>query len=573
MEHIKASEISDILLGQLKEIDTSVGFEEIGRVLQVSDGVARIYGLSNAEAGELLEFDSGVRAVVMNLEEDNVGAVLLGPTDQVKEGMKVRRLSMIASVPVCEEMVGRVVNPLGEPLDGRGPIKGDTVAMPLERKAPGVIYRQPVNEPLQTGLKAIDAMIPIGRGQRELIIGDRQTGKTAIAIDTIINQRSEFLAGKPVYCIYVAVGQKGSTVASIVETLRSKGAMDYTIVVAATAADPAALQYFAPFAGAAIGEYFRDTGRPALVVYDDLSKQAVAYREVSLILRRPSGREAYPGDVFYLHSRLLERAAKIIDQQEVAEQMNDLPEALRGRVKAGGSLTALPIIETQAGDVSAYIPTNVISITDGQIYLESSLFNQGLRPAINVGISVSRVGGAAQVKSMKKVAGTLKIDQAQYEELESFSKFSSDVDRVTAMTLDRGRKNVRLLVQPQYSPMPVGEQVAVLYCGTHALMAPIEIAQVGTFQEMFLERMRASHAAILDELGAGRVPDKAVAAIEKTAREVCEAINSAGKATASDPVRGSAAHPSQPDGWAPPSNGAEGGTPLGGNTSPANTTE
>ena len=544
MEHIKASEISDILLGQLKEIDTSVGFEEIGRVLQVSDGVARIYGLSNAEAGELLEFDSGVRAVVMNLEEDNVGAVLLGPTDQVKEGMKVRRLSMIASVPVCEEMVGRVVNPLGEPLDGRGPIKGDAVAMPLERKAPGVIYRQPVNEPLQTGLKAIDAMIPIGRGQRELIIGDRQTGKTAIAIDTIINQRSEFLAGKPVYCIYVAVGQKGSTVASIVETLRSKGAMDYTIVVAATAADPAALQYFAPFAGAAIGEYFRDTGRPALVVYDDLSKQAVAYREVSLILRRPSGREAYPGDVFYLHSRLLERAAKIIDQQEVAEQMNDLPEALRGRVKAGGSLTAMPIIETQAGDVSAYIPTNVISITDGQIYLESSLFNQGLRPAINVGISVSRVGGAAQVKSMKKVAGTLKIDQAQYEELESFSKFSSDVDRVTAMTLDRGRKNVRLLVQPQYSPMPVGEQVAVLYCGTHALMAPIEIAQVGTFQEMFLERMRASHAAILDELGAGRVPDKAVAAIEKTAREVCEAINA-----------------------------AEGGTPLGGSTSPANTTE
>ena len=541
MEHIKASEISDILLGQLKEIDTSVGFEEIGRVLQVSDGVARIYGLSNAEAGELLEFDSGVRAVVMNLEEDNVGAVLLGPTDQVKEGMKVRRLSMIASVPVCEEMVGRVVNPLGEPLDGRGPIKGDTVAMPLERKAPGVIYRQPVNEPLQTGLKAIDAMIPIGRGQRELIIGDRQTGKTAIAIDTIINQRSEFLAGKPVYCIYVAVGQKGSTVASIVETLRSKGAMDYTIVVAATAADPAALQYFAPFAGAAIGEYFRDTGRPALVVYDDLSKQAVAYREVSLILRRPSGREAYPGDVFYLHSRLLERAAKIIDQQEVAEQMNDLPEALRGRVKAGGSLTALPIIETQAGDVSAYIPTNVISITDGQIYLESSLFNQGLRPAINVGISVSRVGGAAQVKSMKKVAGTLKIDQAQYEELESFSKFSSDVDRVTAMTLDRGRKNVRLLVQPQYSPMPVGEQVAVLYCGTHALMASIEIAQVGTFQEMFLERMRASHAAILDELGAGRVPDKAVAAIEKTAREVCEAINAteAGPAVAAGSDRNS----------------------------------
>ena len=546
MDNIKASEISEILLGQLKDIDVTVGFEEVGRVLQVSDGVARIYGLANAEAGELLEFDSGVRAVVMNLEEDNVGAVLLGPTDQVKEGMKVRRLGRIASVPVCEEMVGRVVNPLGEPLDGRGAIKGDAVQMPLERKAPGVIFRQPVNEPLQTGIKAIDAMIPIGRGQRELIIGDRQTGKTAIAIDTIINQRSCFLAGKPVYCIYVAVGQKGSTVAATVETLRSKGAMDYTVVVSATAADPAALQYFAPFAGAAIGEYFRDTGRAALVVYDDLSKQAVAYREVSLILRRPSGREAYPGDVFYLHSRLLERAAKIIDQQEVAEQMNDLPEALKGRVKAGGSLTALPIIETQAGDVSAYIPTNVISITDGQIYLESSLFNQGFRPAINVGISVSRVGGSAQVKSMKKVAGTLKIDQAKYEELESFSKFSSDVDKVTAMALDRGRKNNQLLIRPQYSPMPVGEQVAILYCGTHALMASLAVGQVREFQELFLERMRASHASVLEELGAGRVPDSAAPVIEKVAAEVCKAVLEADKVeaaksgrTGSDRVSGS----------------------------------
>ena len=435
--NIRPSEISQVLLQQLKDIDTSLHFEEIGKVLQVSDGVARMYGLTNAEAGELLEFESGVMGVVMNLEQDNVGAVLLGPTDEVKEGMTVRRTGRIASINVGESMLGRVVDPLGVPLDGLGNIEGELTEMPLERKAPGVIYRQPVTEPLQTGLKAIDAMIPIGRGQRELIIGDRQTGKTSLAIDTIINQRSCYQAGKPVYCIYVAVGQKGSTVANIVETLRSYGAMDYTIVVAATAADPAALQYFAPFAGAAIGEYFRDTGRPALVVYDDLSKQAVAYREVSLILRRPSGREAYPGDVFYLHSRLLERAAKIIDQQEVAEQMNDLPESLRGKVKAGGSLTALPIIETQAGDVSAYIPTNVISITDGQIYLESGLFNQGQRPAINVGISVSRVGGSAQVKSMKKVAGTLKIDQAQYGELESFSKFSSDMDKVTAMALDK----------------------------------------------------------------------------------------------------------------------------------------
>lgn len=517
--YIKASEIADVLLNQLKDIDTSLHMEEIGHVLQVSDGVARIYGLANAEAGELLEFDGGVMGIVMNLEEDNVGAVLLGPTDQIKEGMMVRRTKRIASLMVGESLLGRVVDPLGNPLDGLGRIEGDLVRMPLERKAPGVIYRQPVSEPLQTGIKAIDSMIPIGRGQRELIIGDRQTGKTSIAIDTIINQRQAYLDGHPVYCIYVAVGQKGSTIANIVETLRSHGAMDYTIVVAATAADPASLQYYAPFAGAAIGEYFRDTGRHALVVYDDLSKQAVAYREISLILRRPSGREAYPGDVFYLHSRLLERAAKIIGQQEVAEQMNDLPDTLAGKVKAGGSLTALPIIETQAGDVSAYIPTNVISITDGQIYLESSLFNQGFRPAINAGISVSRVGGAAQVKSMKKVAGTLKIDQAQYDELESFSKFSSDVDKITAMALDKGRKNNRLLVQPQYSPMPVGEQVAILYCGTHALMADIETGQVDEFQEQFLDRMRSAHQDVLDDLAAGRM-DGAAEIIEKEAATV-----------------------------------------------------
>ena len=519
-DNIKASEISEILLAQLKDIDTSLHFEEKGSVLQVSDGVARIYGLVNAEAGELLEFDSGVKAVVMNLEEDNVGAVLLGPTDQVKEGMTVRRLGRIASIDVGEKMLGRVVNPLGEPLDGQGPVSGDLVRMPLERKAPGVIFREPVTQPLQTGLKAIDSMIPIGRGQRELILGDRQTGKTALAIDAIINQRSGFLNGDPVYCIYVAVGQKGSTVASIVETLRSKGAMDYTVVVAATAADPAALQYFAPFAGAAIGEYFRDTGRHALVIYDDLSKQAVAYREVSLILRRPSGREAYPGDVFYLHSRLLERAAKIIGQQEVAEQMNDLPESLRGKVRAGGSLTALPLIETQAGDVSAYIPTNVISITDGQIYLDGNLFNQGFRPAIDVGISVSRVGGAAQVKSMKKVAGTLKIDQAQYGELEAFSKFSSDMDKVTAMALDKGRKNNRLLIQDRYSPMPVGDQIAVLYCGTHALLADVPLESVREFERLFLDRMHASHQEVLDALGAGTIDDALTSVIEKTAAEV-----------------------------------------------------
>lgn len=525
MDNIKPSEISQVLLEQLKDIDTSLRFEEIGKVLQVSDGVARMYGLTNAEAGELLEFESGVMGVVMNLEQDNVGAVLLGPTDEVKEGMTVRRTGRIASIKVGEQMLGRVVDPLGVPLDGLGKVEGDLTEMPLERKAPGVIFRQPVTEPLQTGIMAIDSMIPIGRGQRELIIGDRQTGKTAIAIDTIINQRANYEAGHPVYCIYVAIGQKGSTVANIVETLRSKGAMDYTVVIAATAADPAALQYFAPFAGAAVGEYFRDTGRSALVVYDDLSKQAVAYREVSLILRRPSGREAYPGDVFYLHSRLLERAAKIIDQQEVAEQMNDLPDSLKGKVKAGGSLTALPIIETQAGDVSAYIPTNVISITDGQIYLETDLFNQGQRPAINVGISVSRVGGSAQVKSMKRVAGTLKIEQAQFNELESFSKYSSDVDRVTEMVLDKGRKNNQQLIQPQYSPMPVGEEVAVLYCGTHGLMKDISLDQVHEFDVLFLERMRATHQTdVLDKLSAGKVDPELFTVIEDVASGVVRSI-------------------------------------------------
>ena len=539
-ENIRPSEISDVLLSQLKEIDTDPRFEEVGTVLQVSDGVVRIYGLKNAEAGELLEFEDGIKAVVMNLEEDNVGAVLLGPTDKIKEGMTITRTRRIASLNVGESMVGRVVNPLGEPLDGKGRLSGELCEMPLERKAPGVIFRQPVTEPLQTGLKAIDSMIPIGRGQRELIIGDRQTGKTAIAIDTIINQRAAYEAGEPVYCIYVAVGQKGSTIASLVQTLKEKGAMDYTIVVASTAADPAALRYYAPFAGAAIGEYFRDTGRHALVIYDDLSKQAVAYREVSLILRRPSGREAYPGDIFYLHSRLLERAAKIIGQQAVARNMNDLPESLKGKVKAGGSLTALPIIETQAGDVSAYIPTNVISITDGQIFLESDLFNQGFRPAVNVGISVSRVGGSAQIKSMKKVAGTLKIDQAQYRELEAFSKFSSDMDPVTMMTLDKGRKNNRLLIQPQYSPMPVGEQVALLYCGTKGLLKDIALEQVDDFQDTFLQKMRAFHTSdVLEPLFQGRTDQQIFDIIEKEAASIVngyKAVAASGLVNGRDPA-------------------------------------
>ena len=525
MNTIKPSEISDVLLSQLKDIDAELQYEEIGKVLQVSDGVVRIYGLLNAEAGELLEFDNGIKAVVMNLEEDNVGAVLLGPTDKIKEGMTVKRTRRIASLNVGEGMLGRVVNPLGEPLDGKGRIEGELFEMPLERKAPGVIFRQPVTEPLQTGLKAIDSMIPIGRGQRELIIGDRQTGKTAIAVDTILNQRAAYEAGEPVYCIYVAVGQKGSTIASLVQTLKEKGALDYTIVVAATAADQAALRYYAPFAGAAIGEYFRDTGRHALVVYDDLSKQAVAYREVSLILRRPSGREAYPGDIFYLHSRLLERAAKIIGQQEVAQKMNDLPVSLQGKVKAGGSLTALPIIETQAGDVSAYIPTNVISITDGQIFLESDLFNQGFRPAVNVGISVSRVGGSAQLKSMKKVAGTLKIDQAQYRELEAFSKFSSDMDPITMMTLDKGRKNTRLLIQPQYSPMPVGEQVAILYCGTKGLLKDLTLDQVDDFQTTFFQKMRAFHSEdVLELLSQGRTDQQIFDIIEREALSIVNGL-------------------------------------------------
>ncbi len=517
-ENIKPAEVSEVLLAELQGVDLRAQFAEVGTVLQVSDGVVRIYGLGNAEAGELLEFENGDRAVVMNLEEDNVGAVLLGPTDRIEQGATDDRSGRTASILVSEQMLGRVIDPLGEPLDGRGPIGGERVEMPLERKAPGVIFRQPVNQPLQTGLKAIDAMIPIGRGQRELIIGDRQTGKTAIAVDTIINQRKSYEAGEPIYCIYVAVGQKASTVASLVETLRKNGAMDYSTVVVATAADTAALQYLAPFAGAAIGEYFRDTGRHALVVYDDLSKQAVAYREVSLVLRRPSGREAYPGDIFYLHSRLLERAAKIINQQEVAEQMNDLPASLRGKVRGGGSLTALPIIETQAGDVSAYIPTNVISITDGQIFLDTNLFNQGNRPAVDVGISVWRVGGNAQIKTMKRVAGTLKIDQAQYRELEAFSKFSSDMDAVTAATLDKGRKNTRLLVQPQYAPMAVEHQIAVLYCGTRGLMRDISIDQVADFERELLRELDSTN--VYEKLREGVIDDEVTARIEKAAERV-----------------------------------------------------
>ena len=519
---IKPSEVPQILLSELQGIDLGAQYAEVGTVLQVSDGVVRIFGLRNAEASELLEFDSGMKAVVMNLEEDNVGAVLLGSTDLVKEGDMVRRTGRTVSIDVSESMLGRVINPLGEPIDGGGEISGEKVEMPLDRKAPGVIFRQPVSEPLQTGLKAIDAMIPIGRGQRELIIGDRQTGKTAIAVDTIINQRACYEAGEPVYCIYVAVGQKASTVAALVDTLRKYGAMDYTVVVAAMAADSAAMRYYAPFAGAAIGEYFRDTGRHALVVYDDLSKQAVAYREVSLILRRPSGREAYPGDIFYLHSRLLERAAKIIAQEEVARQMNDIPPALKDKVRGGGSLTALPIIETQAGDVSAYIPTNVISITDGQIFLDTDLFNEGNLPAVDVGISVSRVGGNAQVKAMKKVAGTLKIDQAQYRELESFSKFSSDMDPVTATVLDRGRKNTRLLVQPQYTPMPVGEQIAVLYCGTHGLLKDVPLEHVSDFERLLIEALKPT--GVFGTLVSGGLTDDACRTIEKAAEEVAASL-------------------------------------------------
>lgn len=519
--NINPAEVSKVLLDQLKSLNNDVKLEEVGTVLQISDGVARIYGLLNATASELLEFEDGTIGVVMNLEEDNVGAVLLGSYEGIKEGQTVKRTGRIASIDVCDGMLGRVVNPLGVPIDGGPAIEGEKLRMPIDRKAPGVIYRQPVNQALQTGLKAIDSMIPIGRGQRELIIGDRQTGKTAIAIDTIINQRENYEKGDPVYCIYVAIGQKASTVANIVQVLKEHGAMPYTIVVAATAADPAALQYYAPFAGAAIGEYFRDRGKHALAVYDDLSKQAVAYREISLILRRPSGREAYPGDVFYLHSRLLERAAKINDQTEVAQMMNDLPQSMKGKVVGGGSLTALPIIETQAGDVSAYIPTNVISITDGQIYLDTDLFNEGFRPAIDVGISVSRVGGAAQIKAMKKVAGTLKIDQAQYRELESFSKFSSDMDKVTAMTLDRGRKNNELLIQEQYSPMPVAEQIAILYCGVHGLLADVPLEKVPDFQKNFLQIMRTTHKTdVLEQLQKGNLSEEVTSIIEHEANGV-----------------------------------------------------
>ncbi|GAB6011551.1 F0F1 ATP synthase subunit alpha [Viscerimonas tarda] len=520
-ENIKASEVSDVLKMQLEEIENRVQFDEVGTVLTVGDGVARIYGLRNAESNELLEFDNGIKAVVMNLEEDNVGAVLLGPSSQIKEGYTVKRTGRIASINVGEGLLGRVITPLGEPIDGKGEITGELLEMPLERKAPGVIFRQPVTQPLQTGLKAIDAMIPIGRGQRELIIGDRQTGKTAIAIDTIINQRANYESGNPVYCIYVAIGQKASTVANIIETLKKRGALDYTVVVSATAAEPAALQYFAAFAGAAIGEYFRDTGRHALVVYDDLSKQAVAYREVSLILRRPPGREAYPGDIFYLHSRLLERAARIITQQEVAEQMNDLPESLKGKVVGGGSLTALPIIETQAGDVSAYIPTNVISITDGQIFLDVNLFNAGNRPAIDVGISVSRVGGSAQTKAMKKVAGTLKIDQAQFRELEAFTKFGGDLDPVTALTIDKGRKNAELLIQPQYSPMAMEKQVAILYCGTNGLLRNTPLEKVHEFETEFLRTLEMQYQSeVLDVLKKGVINDDVTDIIKKVAANI-----------------------------------------------------
>lgn len=524
---INPSEISEILKQQLSDVQQKVSFEEVGTVLEVGDGVAHVYGLDNVEANELVEFENGVTGVAMNLEESNVGVILMDKVDSVKEGMKVTRTGQIASIPVGEGLLGRVINVLGEPIDGKGPIDGELFRLPLERKAPGVIFRQPVNQPLQTGLKAIDSMIPIGRGQRELIIGDRQIGKTAIALDTIINQKAGYEAGKPVYCIYVAIGQKASTVAALVNELTQNGAMPYSIVVAATAADSAAMRYYAPFAGAAIGEFFRDSGRDALVVYDDLSKQAVAYREISLILKRPSGREAYPGDIFYLHSRLLERAAKINDNQEVAATMNDLPEALKPMVKGGGSLTALPIIETQAGDVSAYIPTNVISITDGQIYLESALFNNGIRPAVNVGISVSRVGGNAQIKCMKKVAGTLKIAQAQFRELESFTKFGGDIDPVTARTIDTGRKNERLLVQPQYEPVAVEEQVAVIYCGVNGLLENVPIDKVSEFEKLFIQYLHAKHQAdVLDVLKSGKIDDDVQSKLKNAALEI------AGKYTA-----------------------------------------
>jgi F-type H+-transporting ATPase subunit alpha len=522
MVEVRPDEVSAILRQQLSGFKSETELEEVGTVLQVGDGIARVYGLTKVQAGELVEFETGLQGIVLNLEEDNVGVVLLGASDEIKEGDTIKRTKRIASIKVGEGMLGRVVNTLGHPIDGKGPIAGATYEMPLERKAPGVIYRQPVTEPLQTGIKAIDAMIPIGRGQRELVIGDRQTGKSAVCIDTIINQKEFYDAGQPVFCIYVAIGQKASTVANVVKALDEKGAMAYTIVVAASAADPAPMQFYAPFAGAAIGEFFRDTGRPALIVYDDLSKQAVAYREVSLLLKRPPGREAYPGDVFYLHSRLLERAAKINSNDSIAQQMNDLPESIKGIVKGGGSLTALPIIETQAGDVSAYIPTNVISITDGQIFLESNLFNAGVRPAINVGISVSRVGGNAQIKSMKKVAGTLKLDQAQYRELEAFSKFGSDLDASTKLVLDKGARNVEILKQGQFSPVTVEKQVAIIYAGTKNLMRKVPVNKVREFELEYTTQLEQRHPEVLAALKAGKFDDSLTSALETVAKEVSD---------------------------------------------------
>ena len=528
---LNPSEISDVLKQELENINSKVKFEEVGTVLNVGDGVAHVYGLENVRSNELVEFENGAKGVALNLEESNVGVVLLDKVNSITENMSVKRTGEVASIPVGEGLLGRVINMLGEPIDGRGPIEGKRILLPLERKAPGMIFRQPVNQPLQTGIKAVDAMIPIGRGQRELIIGDRQVGKTAIAIDTIINQKENYEKGKPVYCIYVAIGQKASTVASIVNTLEKNGALPYTVVVAANASDSASMRYYAPFAGVAIGEYFRDSGRDALIIYDDLSKQAVAYREISLILKRPSGREAYPGDIFYLHSRLLERAARIISDQKVAEEMNDLPEVMKPMVKGGGSLTALPIIETQAGDVSAYIPTNVISITDGQIFLETSLFNQGIRPAINVGISVSRVGGNAQIKCMKKVAGTLKIAQAQFRELESFTKFGGDIDPVTAAVIDRGRKNQQILVQPQYHPWPVDNEVAVIYCGVNGLLENVPLDKVKDFETQHLQLLQmGDNKEVLETLKSGKLTPEVETKLTAAAKEVADRIASETKA-------------------------------------------
>ena len=520
MAQVKPAQVSAILRQQLAGFKSESDLQEVGTVLQVGDGIARIYGLTNVQSGELIEFESGLKAIVLNLEEDNIGAVLLGPSKGIKEGDIVKRTKKIASINVGEGMLGRVINTIGIPIDGKGPIKGETFEMPIERKAPGVIFRQPVNEPLQTGIKAIDAMIPIGRGQRELVIGDRQTGKTAVVIDTIINQKEFYEKGEPVFCIYVAIGQKASTVAALVKKLEDAGALAYTVIVSANASDPAPMQFYAPFAGTAIGEYFRDTGRPALIVFDDLSKQAVAYREVSLLLRRPPGREAYPGDVFYLHSRLLERAAKVINDDAIAAQMNDLPKSLKDKVKGGGSLTALPIIETQAGDVSAYIPTNVISITDGQIFLESALFLSGVRPAINVGISVSRVGGNAQIKSMKKIAGTLKLDQAQYRELEAFAKFGSDLDAVTTTIIEKGKRNVEILKQGQYSPLRVEEQAAIIYCGTNGLLMDVPVNKIKEFETEFISFMHQKHQNLLDDLAVGKLTQETTSIIEKVTADL-----------------------------------------------------